>query len=171
MSAVVPLEQVQTKIFWLRSQKVMFDFDLSELYGVETKALNQAVSRNIDRFPEDFMFRLNKEEYDLLIRSQIVTASNKKRNISALPRAFTQEGIAMLSGVLRSQKAIDVNIAIMRAFVRMREAMLSHQDMAKRLDDMEAKYDDQFAVVFDALRQLLEAPEPENNPIGYIKHR
>jgi hypothetical protein len=185
-AALIPMEFINQKILYLRGQKVILDFDLAQMYGVETKRLNQAVSRNQDRFPDDFMFQLSEEEFSNLrsqiatsdeqnsdnkknMRSQIVTASQKKRNIGALPYAFTEQGIAMLSSVLRSQEAVQVNIAIMRAFVQMREAMLSHKDMAKRIDAMEAKYDGHFSQIFEALRQLFEAPKPSQTKIGYIK--
>lgn len=165
----IPFETVSSRILLIRGQKVMLDFTLADMYGVETKVLNQAVGRNKQRFPDDFMFRLNQEEFDHILRSQFVTSSSNWGGTRYLPRAFTQEGIAMLSSALRSERAIEVNIAIMRAFVQMREAMLSHEDMAKRIDEMEAKYDGQFATVFDALRQLFETPVPPKHPIGYIQ--
>jgi hypothetical protein len=151
-----------------RHHNVMLDQDLAALYGVGTKVLNQAVSRNKERFPEDFMFRLTHEEFENL-RSQIVTSSWGGRRYP--PYAFTEQGVAMLSSVLRSTQAVQVNIAIMRAFVRMREAMISHKEMARRIDDMERKYDGQFKVVFDAIRRLMEPPVPsKKRPIGYIIH-
>jgi hypothetical protein len=152
----------------IRHHNVMLDQDLAALYGVGTKVLNQAVSRNKERFPEDFMFRLTHEEFENL-RSQIVTSSWGGRRYP--PYAFTEQGVAMLSSVLRSTQAVQVNIAIMRAFVRMREAMISHKEMARRIDDMERKYDGQFKVVFDAIRRLMEPPVPsKKRPIGYIIH-
>lgn len=162
--------QIERRIFVIRDQKVMLDFDLAELYGVTTKALNQAVSRNEERFPEDFMFRLTPEENALLNRSQIVTGSQKHRDSRYPPRAFTQEGVAMLSSALRSQRAIDANIQIMRSFVRLREAMISHKDLARQLGNMERKYDHQFKVVFDALRGLMEPPPVKKKKIGFIHH-
>ena len=164
----LPFEIITPHIIVIRGQRVILDFVLAEMYGVETRVLNQAVTRNKDRFPEDFMFQLNQDEFDVLI-SQFVTSNEGRGGRRKLPRAFTQEGIAMLSGVLKSPKAIQVNIAITRAFVQMRELMLSHKDMAKRLDEMEAKYDGQFAHVFDALRQLYETPVPPKHKVGYIK--
>jgi len=170
---IIPIERLQTQIFWLRDQKIMFDFDLAALYGVETKVLNQAVTRNIERFPHDFMFKLTTEEFknfrDSDEWSQFVTSSKKHRGVRYLPRAFTEQGVAMLSGVLKSPQAVQVNIAIMRAFVQMREAMLSNKELARRIDAMEEKYDKNFAIVFDALRDLFEAPEPSDKQIGYIK--
>lgn len=166
---LIPLETIERRIFLIRDHKVMLDFHLADLYGVTTKALNQAVSRNKNRFPEDFMFRLSPEEVEGLNRSQIVTGSQKHRDPRYPPRAFTQEGVAMLSSVLRSEEAVQVNIAIMRAFVKMREVMVSHKELARRIDDMELKYDSQFKAIFDALRRLMELPNPKNKrPIGYI---
>jgi len=142
------------------------DADLASLYGVATKVLNQAVKRNLERFPADFMFQLSTAEWDVLrsqsvtasgtaavIRSQSVTAS--RRNVRALPYAFTEEGIAMLSSVLRSPRAIEVNIAIMRTFVQLRRLMDSNRNLARKIELMEKKYDEQFAVVFDAIKQLI----------------
>ena len=130
----------------------MLDRDLAELYGVTTAVLNQAVSRNKQRFPEDFMFQLNAKEFDNLI-SQIVTSS--WGGLRKRPHAFTEQGVAMLSGVLKSKRAIQVNVGIMRAFVQMREAMIAHKELAQKLNVMEKKYDHQFAVVFDAIRQMM----------------
>jgi hypothetical protein len=165
---LLPLDTVERRIYVFRDQNVMLDQDLAALYGVETKVLNQAVSRNRERFPEDFMFRLTREEFEILT-SQIVTSSWGGRRYP--PYAFTEQGVAMLSSVLRSKQAVQVNIAIMRAFVRMREVMISHKEMARRIDDMERKYDTQFKAVFDAIRRLMEPPEPpKKRPIGYIIH-
>ena len=136
----------------------MLSFDLAALYGVEPKALVQAVKRNIDRFPEDFMFQLTDQEFRDL-KSQIVTSSwgGLRR---AKPYAFTEHGVAMLSSVLRSKRAVQVNIAIMRAFVRLRELLAGHQDLARKLAELEKKYDAQFKVVFDAIRNLMKPPVP-----------
>jgi len=165
---IVPIEAVQGRIFVIRGAKVMLDQDLAELYGVTTSALNQAVSRNTERFPEDFMFRLSNQEFENL-KSQTVTSSWGGRRKA--PYAFTEQGVAMLSGVLRSKRAIQANIAIMRAFVRMRQTMLSHEEMARRLDHLESRYDAQFKTVFDALRALMMPPEPpRKNPVGFIQH-
>jgi hypothetical protein len=144
----------------------MLDFHLAALYGVETRVLNQAVKRNSARFPQDFMFRLSAEEAAELspqptgvgISSQIVMRSPARRGKSYLPYAFTEQGVAMLSGVLRSPRAVQVNVGIMRAFVHLRRLLLSHADLARQLADMEKKYDRQFKVVFDAIRQLMAAP-------------
>lgn len=133
----------------------MLDSDLARMYGVETKALKRSVNRSIDRFPEDFMFQLTEEEYEIL-RYQIGTLRLEHgKHIKYLPYAFTQEGIAMLSGVLRSKQAISVNIAIMRTFVKMREFLETNKELAKRIDELESKYDGQFKVVFNAIRSLM----------------
>lgn len=157
-SALIPAERIERAILLIRGQKVLLDSDLAELYGVETKALNQAVKRNLARFPADFMFRLNRDEIRELNRSQIVTGSQKHRDPRFAPYAFTEQGVAMLSSVLRSERAVAVNIEIMRAFVRLREILSSHADLARRLDELEKKYDAQFRAVFDAIRQLMRPP-------------
>lgn len=148
------LQKVQTKIHEVRNQKVMLDFDLAVLYEVETKVLNQAVKRNSGRFPEDFMFRLTAGEWEG-IRSQIVTASPDKRNTLATPFAFTEQGLAMLSGILKSKKAIAVNIAIMRTFVFLRQHALTHEDLTKKLNEMEKQYNKQFKDVYEAINYLV----------------
>lgn len=142
----------------------MLDFHLAALYDVETRVLNQAVQRNIERFPEDFMFQLSDNEIKNLT-SQIVTSSWGGRRRS--PYAFTEQGVAMLSGVLRSEKAIKVNIAIMRAFVQMRELIGQNKELKKKLDKMENKYDQQFRVVFEAIRQLIEKKNEPRDPVGF----
>ena len=166
----IPEEVLMQKIYLVNGIKVMLDSDLAELYQVETKRLNEQVKRNSGRFPEDFMFQINDEEFENL-RSHFATSSEKHGGRRYLPYAFTEQGIAMLSGVLRSEKAVQVNIAIMRAFVQMREAMLSNKDMARKIDEMESKYDGQFQIIFDALRSIFEAPVPDKPQIGYIKHQ
>ena len=151
------IQQVQNKIFEIRGQKVMLDFDLAALYEVETRVLNQAVKRNIERFPEDFMFRLTVSDWNLM-RSQFVTASDSqgKRNTNVTPYAFTEQGLAMLSGVLNSQKAIDVNIAIMRAFVQIRQFALTHKELTDKLKKLESKTNKKFKDVYEALDYLLQ---------------
>ena len=161
---LVPVEIIEKKIFLIRGQKVMLDVDLAELYGVPTKAFNQAVNRNRVRFPEDFMFKLAPDDLKILrfqfgtsnLRSQFVTSRWGGRRY--LPYAFTEQGIAMLSGVLNSPRAVQVNIEIMRAFVRLRRILASHAELARKLDELEGKYDRQFAVVFEAIRQLMAPP-------------
>ncbi len=152
----------------LRGQRVMLDSDLAALYGVLPKVLNQAVKRNIRRFPSDFMFRLVADEYGAL-RSQNATLKRGRGQYRKyLPYAFTEQGVAMLSSVLRSERAIQVNIEIMRTFVRLRRMAISHADLAGRLDALESKYDAQFKVVFDAIRQLMEPPpRPPTPRIGF----
>jgi hypothetical protein len=164
---VLKPENVAQLVFFIRGEKVMLAQHLAELYGVPVRALNQAVKRNIKRFPADFMFQLTKEEFDRL-KSQFVISNGGRRAsrsqtvISswgglrrALPYAFTEQGVAMLSSVLRSQRAIEVNIAIMRTFVLLRRLMDSNRDLARKVEALEKKYDEQFAVVFEAIKQLI----------------
>jgi len=164
MPASVLMERITSKIFLVRKQKVMLDRDLAELYGVETKVLKQAVKRNIDRFPHDFMFELTSDEFQNL-RSQIVTSSwGGTRYISM---AFTEQGVAMLSSVLRSKRAVQVNIQIMRAFTQLRQMLSTHKDLTKKIEAMERKYDQQFQVVFEAIKQLLETEAKPKKKIGF----
>jgi hypothetical protein len=156
---------IETQIFTLRGERVMLDSTLAVLYGVETKVLLQAVKRNRDRFPIDFMFQLNEHEFQNL-RSQPVTSSWGGRRYA--PYAFTEQGVAMLSSVLRSPQAVQVNIEIMRAFVRLRQLLGSHKQLKAQIDLLEKKYDKQFKIVFDAIHQLMESPTPKKkNPIGF----
>jgi hypothetical protein len=165
-SAAIPTERITRAILLIRGQKVILDKDLADLYGVGTKVLNQAVRRNRTRFPPDFMFRLTWEEVENP-RSQFVTLKPGK-NIKYLPLAFTEQGVAMLSSVLRSERAVRVNIEIMRAFVQRRQMLSSHADLARKLEALEEKYDAQFKVVFDAIRELMEPPElPGKRRIGF----
>ena len=150
MKSLVPVEVIEKKILSIRGHKVMLDSELAELYGVPTKALKQAVKRNIKRFPDDFMFALTYQEVRNL-RSQIVTSSPSSWGGSRYsPMAFTEHGVAMLSSVLNSERAIEVNILIIRAFIKLREMIVSQKDLVRRLDDLEKKYDGQFKIVFDA---------------------
>jgi hypothetical protein len=163
--SIVTTEAILGNIRDLRGVRVLLDADLADLYGVETKSLVRAVTRNLDRFPEDFMFRLTPQEFEGLRDAlQSAPAWGGRRYP---PYAFTEQGVAMLSSVLRSQRAVAVNIEIMRAFVRVREMLQSHTELARRLDDLELKYDSQFRVVFDAIRQLMIPPAPPRNPIGF----
>jgi len=157
--SIIPAERIESHIFFLRGHKVMLSTDMAELYGVEPRVLVQAVKRNIDRFPADFMFQLSRPEFANL-KSQIVTSrwGGLRR---ATPYAFTEQGVAMLSSILNSKRAIQVNIAIMRTFVKLRLIISTHKELASRLDTLEKKYDGQFRVVFDAIRQLMEPPEKE----------
>lgn len=163
MKALVPHEAIERKIFLIREQKVMLSFHLAELYGVETRALNQAVKRNINRFPQDFTFRLNKSEAKLLVSQNVIP--HKRYFGGSLPYAFTQEGIAMLSSVLNSERAIHVNIAIMRTFTKLRKILESHKELLKKIEDMEAKYDGQFQIVFKAIRKLMAPPPAKKKRI------
>jgi len=168
----IPAERLEQSILLIRGQKVMLDRDLAQLYGVETRALNQAVRRNIDRFPEDFMFSLTREE--IMRISQFVISSVhpgvKTLKFSKNVMAFTEHGVAMLSSVLNSPRAVQVNIQIMRTFAKLREIISQNKDLARRLDELEKKYDTQFKVVFDAIRQLMAPPEPEppKKRIGFL---
>ena len=164
MSELISLKAIASRIYQIRGTKVMLDSDLAELYGVETKVLKQAVRRNIKRFPDDFMFVLTNQEVRNL-RSQIVTSSWGGTRYS--PMVFTEQGVAMLSSVLKSERAIEVNIAIMRAFVQLRQMLASHKDLKRKIEAMEAKYDEQFGIVFEAIRQLLEADEKPKRKIGF----
>jgi hypothetical protein len=169
MQRRIDVQVVQQKIFFIRGQKVMLDRDLAELYEVETRALNQAVKRNRDRFPVDFMFRLTRQEVMRL--SQIVITSQIKFSPNVI--VFTEQGVAMLSSVLKSKRAVQVNIQIMRAFVRLRELMISHKDLARKIEDLERKFkdhDQNFVVVFQAIKELLEKPQepsPRKAGIGF----
>jgi hypothetical protein len=163
--SLVPAERIEHSILLIRGHKVLVDAELADLYGVTTKAFNQAVKRNLERFPDDFMFQLSAEEFADL-RSQFVTSSWGGRR--SRPYVFTEQGVSMLSSVLRSPRAVAVNIEIMRAFVRLRQMLASHADLARRLDELERKYDQNFRVVFDAIRQLMTPPEaPKKAPIGF----
>ena len=156
--ALVPPEVIVTKIIFLRGEKVLLDRDLAELYGVETRVLKQAVRRNRKRFPEDFMFELTKQEFEDW-RSQFVISKSDKMGLRYRPMAFTEQGVAMLSSVLNSDRAIEVNIAIMRAFVQLRKMIASNAELARKLDELEEKYDEQFRIVFDAIHALIEHDE------------
>ena len=158
---------LERRIYVVRKHRVMLDTDLAELYEVPTKAFNQAVKRNPERFPRDFMIRLTATE-DLALRSQSVTSNNTRGGRRYLPYAFTEQGIAMLSSVLNSPRAIQVNVSIMRAFVRLREIAVTHKDLLQKVNDMEKKYDDNFQNVFSAIRELMEPPPvPPKRRIGF----
>jgi ORF6N domain len=163
---VVPRERIERAIFFLRGHKVMLSTHLAELYEVEPRALVQAVKRNLERFPPDLIFQLSKVEFQNL-KSQIVT-SNWGGLRRAAPYAFTEQGVAMLSSVLNGRRAVQVNIEIMRAFVRLRELIITHKDLVRRLNEMEKKYDSQFRVVFDAIRELMVPSTPKKRRIGFL---
>ncbi|MFH0773904.1 MAG: ORF6N domain-containing protein [bacterium] len=165
MSELIPIERIDVKILLIREQKVMLDRDLAELYGVETKMLKRAVKRNINRFPEDFMFELTKEESQSL-RFHFGTLKLKRGEHSKyLPYAFTEQGVAMLSSVLNSERAILVNIQIMRAFTRLRRILASHEDLRKKIEE----HDTQIKILFDAIKSLLAPPTKEQKKIGFVK--
>lgn len=165
----IPAESIEKSIYLIRGEKVMLDRALASLYGVSTKAFNQAVKRHKERFPSDFMFQLTMEETQVLrSRSQSVTLK-RGQNIKYRPHAFTEHGILMLSSVLGSEPAIQVNIEIMRTFVRLRRVLASNAELAMKLEELEKKYDRQFRVVFDAIRELMIPPEPQRKQIGFAK--
>jgi hypothetical protein len=186
MPSITPKpENLVPLVRFIRGEKALLDSDLAALYGVSTKVLNQAVKRNADRFPEDFMFQLSADEWDRLRSqivtrskgsdpnwSQIVTSSRKHRGLSYRPYAFTEQGVAMLSSVLRSPRAVEVNIAIMRTFVQLRRLMDSNRGLARRIEAMEKRYDEQFATVFDAIKRLIADDEDRKarpkRRIGFI---
>ena len=163
---LVPVERIEGVILVLRRQRVILDRDLAALYRVMTGNLNKAVNRNLERFPDDFMLQLTEEEFSDL---KFHFGTSRWGGTRKLPRAFTEQGVAMLSSVLRSARAVQVNIEIMRAFVRLREMIATNRDLARRLDALEKKYDSQFKVVFEAIRQLMEspAPAPRRRAIGF----
>ncbi|UCG81540.1 MAG: ORF6N domain-containing protein [Desulfobacterales bacterium] len=163
--SLVPVERIEKAILLIRGQKVMLDADLAKLYGVSTKVLNQAVKRNQRRFPADFMFRLTKHEKKELVTN--CDRFHKLKHSTALPRAFTEQGVAMLSSVLRSKRAVQVNIEIMRAFVRLRQMLAAHKDLARKLAALEKKYDDHFKVVFEAIAELMAPPQKPKKKIGF----
>jgi len=165
MSTLISYERIGKSIHLIRGHKVMVDSDLAELYGVPTKVLNQAVKRNKARFPSDFMFQIKDYEATVL-RSQFVTSGGRGGR-QYRPYVFTEQGVAMLSSVLHSERAIQVNIAIMRAFVPLREMIASNKGLARRLNELEKKYDGQFRVVFEAIRELMTGPPPKSRRIGF----
>ena len=163
---LIPSERIEKAIYLIRGEKVMLDRDLANLYEVETKVLNRAVKRNLRRFPADFMFQLTLEEADSL-RCQIGTSNKGRGGRRYLPYVFTEQGVAMLSTVLNSERAISGNIEIMRAFVKLRQMLASNAELARRLDELESKYDKQFKVVFDAIRHLMASPARDGKEIGF----
>jgi hypothetical protein len=166
--SLIPLERVERTILLIRGQKVILDADLAALYGVTTKRFNEQVKRNRERFPEDFMFQLTKKEAEIL-RSQNATSSWGGRRY--LPFAFTEHGAIMAANVLNSPRAIQASVQVVRAFVRLRQILASHVDLARKLEQLEKKYDKQFKIVFDAIRELMTPPEPKRKPIGFLADR
>ena len=165
VDSIVPIELIEQKIYLMRGQKVMLDKDLASLYGVKPIRLREQVKRNIKRFPEDFMFQLNEKEINIMVSQNAIPS--RKYLGGHPPYVFTEQGVAMLSSVLNSERAIEVNIHIMRAFVKLREMIASNKELAKKLNKLEKKYDAQFRVVFDAIRQLMTPPEPKHKKIGF----
>jgi hypothetical protein len=168
MRSLIPLEVIEKKILLIAGQKVMLDSDLAALYGVTTKRLNEQVRRNLKRFPSDFIYQLSAEEFESL-RSHFATIKiGRGKHRKYLPYVFTEQGIAMLSSVLNSDRSIEVNIQIMRTFVKLREMISTHKDLAKKLSELEKKYDSQFQIVFEAVRQILETETKPKKKIGFI---
>ena len=163
----IPAGRIEQAIYLVRGHNVMLDEDLAELYGVETKTLTRAVKRNRDRFPEDFMFQLDKQEWDALRRQIGTSKPGGRGGRRYAPYAFTEHGVVMLSSVLRSPRALQVNIAVVRTFVHLRRMLASHEGLARKLGEIERKYDQQFQVVFDAIRELMAPPDKERRPIGF----
>ena len=165
--AIIPIERIEQCIYQVRRHKVMLDSDLAMLYGVETKALVRAVKRNISRFPADFMFQLSKVEYESFLRCQIGTSKDGRGGRRYLPYVFTEQGVAMLSSVLRSRRAVEVNIAIMRTFVKLREILASNKLLRRKIEAMERKYDEQFRVVFQVLEKMCEEEQKPKQAFGF----
>jgi hypothetical protein len=166
MSKLVPIELITAKILIVRGKRVMLDKDIAVLYGVKPIALRQQVKRNRERFPEDFMFQITEEEVKIMVSQNVIPSIQSLGGY--LPYAFTEQGVAMLSGVLHSKRAIQVNIQIMRAFIQLKRILLADRDLKRKIEEMEKKYDKQFAIVFQAIRQLLKPPPQERKKaIGF----
>ncbi|MGC1618441.1 MAG: ORF6N domain-containing protein [Candidatus Acidiferrum sp.] len=165
-NVIVPTARIRQKIFFVRGTRVMLDADLARLYGVATKNLNKAVKRNASRFPSDFMFQLSPKELHSL-RFQTGTSKPAPGGRRYVPYVFREQGVAMLSSVLRSSRAVHVNVAIMRTFVRLREMITTHEELRRKIDAMEKRYDARFQAVFETIRQMLETPIPAKKPIGF----
>lgn len=163
-SSQLSVANISSKILWIRSEKILLDRELALLYGVEVKVMNQSVRRNIERFPSDFMFQLSKKEFQNL-KSQFVTSS--WGGIRKMPLAFTEQGVAMLSSILNSKRAIQVNIAIMRAFVELRKMIDANKELLARIEKLEKKYDGKFQIVFEAIKQLMKEEKKPRNKIGF----
>ena len=162
---IIKEENIASHIYFLRGHNLILDFDLASLYEVETRALKQAVKRNLRRFPDDFMFALDQNEIDFVVSQNVIPS--KRYLGGAIPYAFTEQGVAMLSGILNSERAIQVNISIMRAFVQLRKLISTHKDLVQKLSQIEKKYDEQFKLVFEALRQLIQKDSEPRKRIGY----
>ncbi|MFA6315130.1 MAG: ORF6N domain-containing protein [Candidatus Paceibacterota bacterium] len=170
--SIIPMEVIERRIYLIRGQKVMLDSDLAELYGVSTIRLNEQVRRNLSRFPQDFMFQISKNEYESL-RSQIAISNTGRGGRRYLPYAFTEHGVAMLSAVLRSPRAVAVSVYIVRAFIKLREMLATHKDLAKKMEDLENRQENQgkqMIKVFQVLKQLLEEPVLKKEPMGFRRN-
>jgi hypothetical protein len=171
MKALIPQERIEKYIYLIRGYKVMLDSDLANLYDVETKALNRAVKRNAERFPNDFCFQLSSDEYNTLrCHFGTLEEAGPGKHRKYLPYLFTEQGVAMLSSVLKSKKAALVNVQIIRTFVRLREMLVSNKELSRKLATLEKKHDQQFKVVFDAIRQLMEPPKTKKRQIGFVRN-
>ena len=162
---LIPIEKIEKLIFLVRGQKIMLSTHLADLYGVESRILVQAVKRNIERFPVDFMFQLSDTEFENLKSQFVISSWGGMRR--AKPYAFTEQGVAMLSSVLRSKRAVQVNIEIIRSFVKLRQMLAAHKDLDRKLTELERKYDEQFKIVFEAIRQLMAPPDKKIKKIGF----
>jgi hypothetical protein len=169
MKALIPVELIEKKILLIRGEKVMLDKDLAVLYEVKPIRLREQVKRNLNRFPEDFMFQLNDQEIDFMVSQNAIPS--RKHLGGYNPYVFTEQGVAMLATVLNSERAIHVNIEIMRAFVKLRQMLASNAELSRRLEALEKKYDAQFKVVFDAIRELMKPPEPKRRQIGFHREK
>jgi len=169
--SIIPLRRVERLIYTIRGQKVMLSTHLAELYGVEVRSLVQAVKRNIKRFPRDFMFQLTSGEFLALRSHFVILERGRGKHQKYVPYAFTEQGVAMLSSVLKSERAIQVNIAIMRGFVAMREMVAPYKELARKLDEMEKKYDARFREVFQAIRHLMAPPAKQISRIGFVREK
>lgn len=166
-TSIISLTAIEQRIHVVRGKRVMLDSDLGILYEVNTKALNQALQRNLDRFPEDFAFQLTAEEHSALRSQSVTLKKGRGQHRKYPPYVFTEHGVTMLASVLKSERAVQANIAIVRAFVRLREMLVSHADLARKIDELEKRYDKNFAAIFDAIRTLMFPPESERKRIGF----
>lgn len=168
--SLIPIERIERKIYVIRGERVMLDSDLAEIYGVETKMFNRAVKRNLKRFPEDFMFQLTAEE-DESLRFQIGTSKKSRGGRRYLPYVFTEHGALMAANILNSERAVEASVQVIRAFVKLRQILLSNAELARKVDEIEKKYDANFKIVFDAIRKLMMPPDKPKQAIGFIEKK
>jgi len=168
--SLIPIERIEQKIYVIRGEKIMLDSDLAEIYGVTTKRFNEQVKRNLNRFPEDFMFQLTAEE-DEHLRSQIATSNKKRGGRRYLPYVFTEHGALMAANILNSERAVEASVAVVRAFVKLRQILLSNADLSRKVEELEKKYDANFKIVFDAIRKLMMPPDKSRTAIGFIEKK